>query len=201
MNNSINIEKSKNTKGMIENVYITGDISPNRQRKRILQVGKNLYHNLQIAYKSEGPSENKVANIKIIFLEEKNFDIFNKNSKPKFSAVVKIWLIYQESLQMFSYVIEIIPNSKKNKDQINDNLVKSIISSLTRSIEYQPIIAALDKLGFKINQNILFPEIFNWSFSLRSIPLRSIPLRSIPIKFSNNSNNNGPAHPLNNNFF
>ena len=196
MNNSINIEKSKNTKGMKENVYITGDISPNGQRKRILQVGENLYHNLQIAYKnkSKGPSENKVANIKIIFLEEKDYVLSNNNiskNKPKFSAVVKIWLIYQESLQMFSYVIEIIPTSNSNKQQINENLVKSIISSLTRNIDYQLIIAALKKLGFNINEYILFPDIFKWSFSIRSIPL-------IP---SNEKNNNGPAMPLNNKNF
>lgn len=194
--NSIIINKLKNNKGMKKNVYITGDISPNGQRKSLLQVGESLYHNLDIAYKnkSKEPSENKVANIKIIFLEEKAYILPNRNysnNTSMFSAVVKIWLIYQELLQMFSYVIEIMPESNKNRAQINDNLVKSIISSLTRNIDYKQIISALKKLGFNINNISLNPEIFHWSFSIGSIP----------IIFSKNSNNNGPAMPLNNKTF
>ena len=171
---------------------LLGDISPNRQIKSLLQVGENLYRLLNIAYKNkEGLSENKVANIKIIFLEEKNYFLsYNNSSKnePKFSAVVKIWLIFQQTIQMFSYVIEIIPTSNSNKQKINENLVKSIVSSLTRNIDYQLIIAALKKLGLNINENFSSPEIFNWSFSIRSIPLI----------VSSNENNNGPAMPLNN---
>lgn len=192
MNKLINIKKSKNTEEMMENVYITGDISPNGQRKGLLKVGKNLYDILNKAYSSkERLSENKVANIKIIFLEEKNYILSNNNfsrNEPKFSAFVKIWLIFLESLQMFSYVIEIIPTSNSNKKQINENLVKSIVSSLTRNIDYKLIIAALKKLGFSINENFSSPEIFNWSFSIKSIPLI----------VSNEENNNEPAMPLNN---
>jgi hypothetical protein len=92
---------------------------------------------------------------------------------------------------MFSYVIEIIPETSINRNnlKVGDSQVKKIISSLTKNIEYKLIIDALKKLGINVNEDLLRdPGIFHWSFSIKSIP----------IKLSKNDNN-GPAMPLNNN--
>ena len=187
-NNSINfIRSNKNGMKYQENVYITGDLSPNRRKKGIFQVPVNLYASLSNDHIK--PYENRIAKIKIIFLEEKEY-VTNQSA---FSASVKIWLIYLESLQMFSYVIEIIPKTGINRNnlKVGDSQVKKIISSLIQNINYNLIIAALKKLGIIVDEKLLLnPEIFHWSFSIESIPI-------IPIKISNNDNN-GPAMPLNN---
>jgi hypothetical protein len=183
-NIQINLNRPNNKMKYQENVYITGDLSPNGKIKRLLQVGVNLYASLSNDNK---PYENRIANIKIIFLEEKEYVTFNQSA---FSASVKIWLIYQESLQMFSYVIEIIPKTGINRNnlKVGDSQVKKIIHSLIQNIDYSLIIDALKKLGIKFNEKLLLnPEIFHWSFSIKSIP----------IKLSKNDNN-GPAMPLNN---
>ena len=184
-NNSIIFNKLENTELIKykENVYITGSISPNGKRKQLLQVGKNLYQNLNKAYKNNKPS--KIIKLKFIFIEEKDYETAD------FSGTVRIWLIYQDSLEMFSYVIEIIP---ENTYKIKNIQVKNIISSLIRNIDYQLIIEALEKLGFNINKTLLKFEVFNWSFSIQSIPI-IFPKKS---RSNPNLNNNEPLMPLNN---
>jgi hypothetical protein len=174
-NNLINFQSQKNN--VVEDVFITLNISPNSKRKTLVQAPQDFFNGLINNKKNVRTHKKYGGKTLLINEEEYNF----KNLK----GTAKIWLVFNEQTQMIDYVIKIIPILKNNSNKITKDLIPYLINNL----DCKSIIAALKKFGIKVDEQKVNQEkceIFRWSFHVRNIP------------FLNNNNNNGPALPLNN---
>lgn len=156
-----------NSSNITEITLITGDISSNGKIKKFYKLDEHLDGILK---KNNKIIENKIQNAKIIFIEEKVFEYENKiNNKKNIKGTARIWLIYFENIQMFHYIIRLKMNSKITKE------IEEIFYSLLKNIDYNIILAALEKLNININKNNrnFNYDIFSWSFPLNSILIKS----------------------------
>jgi len=183
--NKIQLNKPKNKKEFVEDVFVTRDILSNGKKQLIL-LHNSLWKDFEDAYKTKKMIISKLIQINIIFIETKIYNFIEKDFT--FRGISKIWLIYDKLSQIFSYVIEIKQGKNTTKNERNNEkiIVKSIIPYVIKNIKCATIINALGKLGFDIRNNInsLDCTIFNWSFSIKSIPIK------FPGAFLLNSNKN-----------
>ena len=170
--NKIQLNKPKNKKEFVEDVFVTRDILSNGKKQLIL-LHNSLWKDFEDAYKTKKIIISKLIKINIIFIENKIYNFTEKDFT--FRGISRIWLVYDELSQIFSYVIEIKQekNTTKNEKNNKKSIVKTIIPYVIKNIKCATIINALGKLGFNIRNNVnsLDCTIFNWSFSIKSIPI------------------------------
>ena len=176
-NHSINFQPQK--RNVVENVFITINISPNSKSKILVQAPTDFFNGL--INNKNSVRTHKIYGGKTLLI----FD--NKYNFKNLEGIAKIWIVFNEQTQMIDYVIKITPIIKNNITNSN-KITKGLIPYLINSIDCKSIIASLKKFGININEKNANEEkckIFRWSFHVSNIPFLH--------------NNNGPAISLNNN--
>jgi len=178
-NNLINFQSQKKKNNVVEDVFITLNISPNSKRKTLVQAPQDFFNGL-INNKKNVRTHKKYGG-KTLLINEKEYNFKN------LEGTAKIWLVFNEQTQMIDYVIKIIPILKNNSTNSN-KITKGLIPYLINNLDCESIIAALKKFDIKVDEQKVIEakcKIFRWSFHVSNIPFL-------------NNNNNGPALPLNN---
>ena len=176
-NNSINFQPQK--RNVVENVFITMNISPNSKRKTLVQAPKDFFNGL--INNKNSVRTHQIYGGKTLLIYDKIYNFKN------LVGTTKIWIVFNEQTQMIDYVIKITPIIKNNITNSN-KITKGLIPYLINSIDCKSIIASLKKFGINVDEQNVNEEkckIFRWSFHVSNIPFLH--------------NNNGPAVSLNNN--
>jgi hypothetical protein len=179
-NNSNNINFNK--KNAAFNIFMTY-YSPESKKKLLIHATKEISDDL---INNKNNIKNHVGIYPILSL----LIIDNENYKDEyFSGRVKVWLIFNTTMQVLDYVIQIFPKIKLTNISNKIRAVKNLILKLINSISCPLIIQALIKFRIKVDSASIGVEEckkFRWSFSVQDIPiLHDTNLSRSPPPFNN----------------
>jgi len=160
-NNSINFHPQKNN--VVENVFITLNISPNSKRKTLIQAPKDFFDGL--INNKTNVKKHMIYGGKTLLINEIDYNYKN------LQGTAKIWLVFNEQTQMIDYVIKITPILKNNSTNSN-KITKDLIPNLINNLDCNSIILALKKFGINVDEKIKNCENLRWSFHLSNIPIK-----------------------------
>lgn len=154
-------------KDVMENVFLTGDISPNGKTSSISRVSIKLYNELDKKKITRKITRNYNSEVDIIYVGKIEYN--NSGGHGNFSGISNIWIQNgYRSGKVIRYIVEII----KNDDYLYENHVRLALQTLCNQ-NCSLLIEALQKMGIdfknKLNEKSEMLRIAKIDDEMRSL--------------------------------